>query len=172
MSINEIRPVYILTTGGTIEKTYDEYDGSLINRESNTFKLVSKLRLPYKDVSVETVMQKDSMLMNDSDRLDILKATQEKLKEKAPIIIIHGTDTMDQTAQYLYENLKSLEVPIILTGAMRPLEMNGTDAIQNVIEAIALTDVLGPGVYISFHSRVFRAPNVKKNKKSKTFEAI
>ena len=40
--------VIIITTGGTIEKTYDEFDGSLENR--GTFiknRILSKLRLPY-----------------------------------------------------------------------------------------------------------------------------
>jgi len=38
-------------------------------------------------------------------------------------------------------------VPVVLTGAMRPFEMQRSDALQNLNEAIFATGVLEPGVW-------------------------
>jgi L-asparaginase len=32
--MTQVQKIIVLTTGGTIEKTYDEFDGSLSNRET------------------------------------------------------------------------------------------------------------------------------------------
>ena len=57
----------ILTTGGTIEKTYDERDGSLRNYHSILPKMLSTLRLPDLDIAYEQVVFKDSLEMTASD---------------------------------------------------------------------------------------------------------
>jgi L-asparaginase/Glu-tRNA(Gln) amidotransferase subunit D len=43
------------------------------------------------------------------------------LKENAPIVITHGTVAMVETGLYLERVLPAPQVPIVLTGAMRPL---------------------------------------------------
>lgn len=166
--------VLVMTTGGTIEKSYDEFDGSLANRESQIKeRILHRLRLPYTKISVFSLMAKDSLHMTDYDRTLITKTIESHLSKKKPIVVLHGTDTMAKTAKLVFENLSSqLEVPIVFTGAMKPMGFEDSDANQNVTEALLAAKVLKPGVYISFHNRVFELPNVRKNKEKRTFEAF
>lgn len=168
----EKNQILILTTGGTIEKSYSEYDGSLKNRQSMLKKnLLSKLRLPYLEVHLKEIMSKDSLEMTDADRELIWQTIKENYEElRIPIIILHGTDTMELTARYCFEKQPEPPVPVVFTGAMSPMGFAESDATQNFVEALALSQVIPSGFYISFHSHLFKVPNVKKNKLRRTFE--
>lgn len=167
--------VLVMTTGGTIEKTYDEFDGSLANRESQIkHRILSRLRMPHTEIRVFSLMAKDSLHMTDYDRTLILKTIQTHLSKKKPIVVLHGTDTMAKTATLVYNSLKDspeLQVPIVFTGAMKPMGFEDSDSYQNVTEALLAVKILKPGVYISFHNRVFELPKVRKNKEKRTFES-
>lgn len=168
---NEIMPLTILTTGGTIEKVYDEFEGALTNRETIVKnKILQKLRLPYTDISVKQIMAKDSLYMDDRDRETILEAIKLQEKLHHPIVVLHGTDTMDVTSRYCHKNYKEITVPVVFTGAMKPLGFDDSDAAQNVIEAIFAARILDPGYYVTFHGRLFTVPNLRKNKEKSTFE--
>lgn len=169
--INASQDIILLTTGGTIDKTYDESEGTLENRESAMKeRLQKRLRLPYTNLHIFSLMSKDSLHMTDFDRSMISKAVEVHQAQGLPIIIIHGTDTMAKTAEAISQSLK-VSVPVILTGAMKPMEVAESDALQNVTEALAAAKLVGPGVYISFHNRLFPVPGVRKNKEKRTFEA-
>lgn len=170
---NEIRPLTILTTGGTIEKIYDEQEGLLQNRDTIIKnKILQKLRLPYTDIQVTSIMSKDSLVMDDEDRKIILNNIKTFSEKNLPIVVLHGTDTMDLTAKYCFANLKDIKVPVVFTGAMKPMGFDDSDAAQNVIEAIFAARLMEPGFYITFHGKLFNVPNVRKNKSKGTFEEI
>lgn len=172
MATNEVQKIVILTTGGTIEKTYDETDGTLFNRETVIKnKIHQRLRLPYTHIDIKSLMTKDSLDMNDEDRTIILQAIKRFSEYNYPIVVLHGTDTMQQTAELVAKEFDS-HIPIIFTGAMKPLGFDDSDAIQNVNEALILSKVVKPGVYISFHNRLFDVPGVRKNLLFKTFESF
>jgi L-asparaginase len=167
---NEKRKLTLLTTGGTIEKSYDEEHGVLENRE--TFlrdKIQKKLRLPYTELMVKNLMNKDSLFMDDQDRETILLAIKEHEKNQAPIVIIHGTDTMQVSAKFCFDKHQP-KVPVIFTGAMKPMGFDDSDAIQNVNEALMSAFLVPAGFYISFHGKIFKVPHVQKNKSKLTFE--
>jgi L-asparaginase len=170
---NKVMPLYILTTGGTIEKIYDEFEGSLENRDTIVKKkILQKLRLPYTDIKVEQIMSKDSLYMDDADRDFILNSLKAHEQEKHPIVVLHGTDTMDLTSRYCFEHYPQICVPVIFTGAMKPLGFDDSDAAQNVIEAIFAAKILSPGYYATFHGKLFKVPNFQKNRSRGTFEEI
>lgn len=170
---NEVMPLSILTTGGTIEKIYDEFEGSLQNRETIVRnKILQKLRLPYTDISVKQIMSKDSLFMDDKDREYILGCIKETENSGRPIVILHGTDTLDITSRFCLENYPEIKVAVVFTGAMKPLGFDDSDATQNVIEAIFAARILSPGYYATFHGKLFKVPNLRKNKKLGTFEEI
>jgi L-asparaginase len=61
--------ILVFATGGTIEKTYNEFDGSLENRGTSIKNRIhSKLRLPATQIEVWPLMSKDSLYMTDQDR--------------------------------------------------------------------------------------------------------
>ena len=161
--------VTILTTGGTIEKTYNERDGSLRNYHTILPQMLSTLRLPDLEVSYEQVVFKDSLEMTAADRQRILDATREALREAEAVVILHGTDTLTETGDLLERELAPLAAPVILTGAMRPYEFRDTDALQNVTEALFAARLVPPGVYVALHNRVLRFPGVVKDRDRLTF---
>jgi L-asparaginase len=166
------RKIIVITTGGTIEKTYDELDGTLSNRGSHLRGMLKRLRLPYTHIQHQDLLWKDSLEMTDHDRQMILLAVQNFLPQKRPIIIFHGTDTMEVTAKFLYDNLESVALPIIFTGAMKPFGFEDSDALQNFTESLYAAALADPGVYISMHNMLWQMPGVRKNRELGTFEKL
>jgi len=156
--------IYVLTTGGTIEKVYSEQTGEVRNLDSKIDRYLKLLRLPNTDVRVVPLMNIDSLNMTDADRAAILQQVTELLPEKAPILITHGTDTMVETGLYLQRALPKLEVPIVMTGAMAPLGFEGSDALQNLTESLLAVQILPPGIYIVSHNQVFPISHVRKDR--------
>ncbi|WP_413560906.1 asparaginase domain-containing protein [Bdellovibrio sp. HCB209] len=166
-----VKDVIIITTGGTIEKTYNEFDGSLENRGTSIKnRILSKLRLPYTNISVYPLLSKDSLYMNDEDRALICATIKDQMQRDCPIVLLHGTDTMHISAEYCFKEIGTPKVPVVFTGAMIPMGFDDSDATQNVTEALLSAKLLPPGFYISFHNQVFKVPNVRKNREKGTFE--
>ncbi len=156
--------VAILTTGGTIEKTFDATDGSLRNVRSVLEDILSRMMLPSLRTRHFRVMSKDSLEMTEEDRRVICEATGKALPDHDAVVIVHGTDTLAVTGEHLCRHLADLQKPVVLTGAMRPYEFRDTDAFQNVAEALLACRVLGPGVYCVMHNQVLRFPGVEKDR--------
>jgi L-asparaginase len=146
-----------------MEKTYSERTGGVANLDNKIDRYLSLLRLPECDVNIVPVMNKDSLDMTDADRVLILGMVRAILKENAPIVITHGTDTMVETGKYLQRALPTLAVPIVLTGAMTPLGFEGSDGLQNLTESLLAVQLLRPGVYIVMHGSVYPADRARKD---------
>ena len=169
-----MRHVTLITTGGTIEKTYDERTGVLENRQSIVHRMLKRLRLEDASINVMELMSKDSLLMTAADRSRIVEAVElaagaDLRGEGHGVVILHGTDTLPQTGDLLHQRLPGLSMPVILTGAMRPFEMTRSDALQNLTEAIFAAGVLLPGVWCVAHGRALRFPGVVKDAGRGTF---
>jgi L-asparaginase len=161
--------IYVIATGGTIEKVYSEQTGNVQNLDSKIDRYFRLLRLPDADIQVTHLMNKDSLEMTDQDRARVLELVREKLKDPAPIVITHGTDTMVDTGLVLQKNLADLPVPIVLTGAMTPLGFEASDGLQNLTESLLAARVLPPGVYVVMHNQVFPADRVRKDREAARF---
>ena len=144
--------IYVIATGGTIEKVYSEQTGNVQNLDSKIDRYFRLLRLPDAEIQVTHLMNKDSLEMTDEDRARILELVHEKLRDPAPIVITHGTDTMVDTGLVLQQDLAGLQVPIVLTGAMTPLGFEASDGLQNLTESLLAARVLAPGVYVVMHN--------------------
>jgi L-asparaginase len=176
-----MRRVSLITTGGTIEKTYDEMTGTLENRRSIVGRMLESLRLEETEICIVELLKKDSLLMTDEDRERIVAEVRSQggggdTKTRAGgagaisgIVILHGTDTLTVTGERLLREFPKPAVPIILTGAMRPFEMVRSDALQNLTEAIFAAGILPPGVYCCAHGRVLAFPGVVKDRSRGTF---
>lgn len=171
-----MRKITLITTGGTIEKIYDEQRGELVNRRSIVGRMLSELRLEGTEVDVFELMSKDSQDMTEADRLRILEAVRAASpsgaggdSETAGIVVLHGTDTLATTGEKLVAAIPAPRVPIVLTGAMRPFDMKQSDALQNLTEALFATGILPPGVYCVAHGRALPFPGVRKDRERGTF---
>jgi L-asparaginase len=166
---HERKRVVLISTGGTIEKTYDELSGVLANRVSVLDMMLASLQL--RGVAIERIalMNKDSLEMVDGDHDRIAETVERYAATHDGIVIVHGTDRLAKTGNRIAERIPSPRVPIVLTGAMRPWEMRSTDAPQNLTEALLAVQILPPGVYVAMHNQVLRFPGVEKDPKAGTF---
>ncbi len=164
--------IELITTGGTIEKTYDERAGVLTNRGTIVQRMLRRLRLENTRVHVREVMSKDSLEMTDDDRNRILRAVKGAAELGDGVVILHGTDTLETTGEHLYEQLAQSggpPVPIVLTGAMRPFEMVRSDALQNLTEALLAAKIMPAGIYAAAHNNILEFPGIKKDRELGTF---
>ncbi|MCD6233608.1 MAG: asparaginase [Candidatus Neomarinimicrobiota bacterium] len=161
--------ITIITTGGTIEKTYNEQDGSLKNYSSILTKILDSLRLPDLEIQQRNIIFKDSLDMTDEDRDLVLRLTRMEMKNADAVIILHGTDTLEKTGELFYNEIKEPLCPIIFTGAMRPYEFRDSDAVQNVTESLIAARLVAPGIYVVMHNRILQFPGVYKDRARRTF---
>ena len=159
--------IAVLITGGTFDKEYNELNGELFFKKTHINEMLDMARSRLA-TRVQTLMMKDSLLMNDDDR-DVIARASKIAKEHA-IVITHGTDTMAETARYLATRVKNKT--IVLTGAMVPYKFGSSDGLFNLGSALAYAQVLTAGVYVAMNGQVFAWDNVKKNKKKGVFEAL
>mgnify|MGYP002023249366 FL=1 len=173
-----MKRITLISTGGTIEKTYDERTGTLVNKRSIVDTMLAALRLEEISINSIELLSKDSTEFTHADRKRILEMvrvmTEDAGDEDGGVVILHGTDTMSVTGELLYSTLfegkaNAPGVPIVLTGAMRPYEMKRSDAMQNLTEAIFAAGVLPPGVYVVAHGRALAFPGVVKDIDRGTF---
>ena len=162
------RRIALISTGGTIEKTYDELSGVLANQVSVLDVMLASLELRGVEVQRVALMNKDSLEMTPEDHSLIAETAVSMAKKHAGVVIVHGTDRLAVSGDRICELGKPAS-PIVLTGAMRPYELRSTDALQNLTEAMLAVQILAPGVYVAMHNQVLQFPGVTKDRNAGTF---
>ena len=120
--------IRILITGGTID-CHEIIMGKYIFTKTHIFEMLKQSNIEL-EVTIEELFLKDSSLMTDEDRNIIYEACRKAEEDK--IIILHGTDTMVETAKYLNNVSRNLWKTIILTGSMIPYNKPNSDALFNL----------------------------------------
>ena len=159
------KPILILTTGGTIDKTYFDALSEYQVGDSAIAALLEQARvaLPHR---IEEVCRKDSLELTDADRASI--AEHARAAPESRIVVTHGTDTMTETARVL------AAIPgktMVLTGALAPARFAESDAAFNLGMALAAAQVAPPGVYIAMSGQVFNGLKVRKDRAAGRFVA-
>lgn len=109
---------------------------------------------------------------------DWLALARHVLADEAPVVLLHGTDTMAWTAAALAFLLTGISAdgrptgrraaPVVLTGAQRPifptagLPDPASDGPANIAEALAAAADPAPGVRIAFGGRILSGPRALK----------
>lgn len=163
------KQVVLISTGGTIEKTYDELSGVLTNEVSILDVMLAGLELAGVVMERVSLMNKDSLEMVEADHALIARTAAEYAQTHDGVVIVHGTDRLAVTGDRIAAEQSPPRVPIILTGAMRPYELRTTDAVQNLTEALLAVQLVPPGVYVAMHNQVLKFPGVVKDPVRKTF---
>jgi len=158
----------VVSTGGTIEKTYEAASGSLANRETVLDHMLAQLRTPDLRIDRIRLMNKDSLDMTAEDHHAIARSAHEAADGADGVIVVHGTDRLTESGETTH-SVGVPAAPIIFTGAMRPFELRDTDALQNLTEALLAVRLLDPGVYVVMHNRVLAFPGVVKDRAAGTF---
>lgn len=91
-------------------------------------------------------------------------------KEADGIVVTHGTDTQEETGYFLDLVVPS-QMPVVLTGSMRPATAISADGPKNLYDAITVAidpKTKGRGVLISFNEGIYDARDVMKLSTTKT----
>ncbi|HTE49619.1 MAG TPA: asparaginase domain-containing protein [Kofleriaceae bacterium] len=153
----------LISTGGTIEKTYDARSGELSNRVSVLDMMLDSLELRGVALDRIALMNKDSLDMSEADHELIARVAGEQAARRDGVVIVHGTDRLAVSGERILSTWGAPAAPIVLTGAMRPYELRDSDALQNLTEALLAVQLLAPGVYAVMHNQVLRFPGVVKD---------
>jgi L-asparaginase len=164
-----LRRIALLSTGGTIEKTYDELSGVLKNEVSVLDVMLASLELRGVAIDRVRLMNKDSLDMSDADHTLIAHSVRDRARSHDGVVVVHGTDRLAQSGERCVEIMGTPRVPVVFTGAMRPYELRSTDALQNLTEALLAVQLCAPGVYVAMHNVVLAFPGVVKDRDLGTF---
>lgn len=144
------KPVLVITTGGTFDKTYDVV--------GERFQLSGESQVPFiaeqaylADLEFRHLLKIDSLDMDSEDRAEIAKTVAESPRDR--IVIVHGTSRMIDTGKFLSEQFQTTKT-IVLTGALKPARYDGIEASSNFSAAICAARYRAPGVYIAMHGLV------------------
>lgn len=164
--------ICIISTGGTIEKTYDELEGVLHNRVAVLDVMLASLTLAHLEIVRVPLMNKDSLDMSEADHTLIARTAGAMAEAHDGVIVVHGTDRLTVTGDRMVALLGTPRVPIVLTGAMRPFELRRSDAMQNLTSALMAVQLLEAGVWVVMHSVALRFPGVVKDVTKGTFVQV
>lgn len=157
----------IINTGGTFNKRYDPIQGELFVPKDNKA-IETILASLVIDICSEGVIYKDSLEMDADDRA--LLGEKIAASEEEALVIVHGTDTMDLSAEYI-ASLK-LNKTVVFTGAMVPFHIDPIEATANLAMAIGYARNASAGVYIVMQGVMGSFKQVKKNKSIGKFENV
>ncbi len=157
---------YVFSTGGTIDKVYFDAASEFEVGEPVVGEILQAHQVGFQ-FTLECLMRKDSLDMDDADRALIRKRVLAC--EAQHILITHGTDGMVATAKAL------ADIPdkhIVLTGALQPAAFRGSDAEFNIGCALGALQCCPSGVYIAMNGRIFPHDKVTKNRPGHRFEVV
>ena len=157
--------ILIINTGGTFNKIYNPLNGTLfVDSSSKALEDIASKWLC--EFEIINIIGKDSLDITTHDRMELLATISHTHHEH--VIIIHGTDTMHITAEYLADG--ELEKSIVLTGAMLPYSIDPVEATANLCSAYGYLNALKQeGVYIAMNGVMGEYTKIKKDRKKGKF---
>ena len=158
--------IKVYTTGGTIDKVYFDKKSKYEVGEPTVEQILRDAQVNF-DYEYESLFKKDSLDMTDDDRKLLFDKISADSHEY--IIVIHGTDTMIETAQKLRGIPHKV---IVLTGAIEPARSKVSDAPFNIGSAVTAVQLLPAGVYLAFNGRIYHPSKIRKNLELNKFEEI
>jgi L-asparaginase len=152
----------VVSTGGTIA----------MRPEPGTGKLVPATTL---DELLETLDWPDAPPFELDDFVRVpsfdmhgplaLSLARRVLGHQAPVVVTHGTDTMEETVYLIDRVLGDDAPPVVLTGAQRAADDADRDGPRNLRDAIRVADAAaarGRGAMIVFAGEIHAAREVRK----------
>ena len=153
--------ILVLGTGGTIASTPTEngLSATLTGEDILGYCNISKEEA---DITVENLFSIDSTLMQPEDWTIIAEAIAERAEYYDGMVITHGTDTLAYTASMLSYMLGPADMPVIITGSMKSVVEENTDAIVNMKDSITAASSGICGVYAVFNRKLIKGSRVSK----------
>jgi L-asparaginase len=158
--------IQIITTGGTIDKTYFDRLSEYQVGEPQIAEVLGQVHVAFR-WEIESILRKDSLELTEDDRRLIRKRVEAT--PHARVLVTHGTDTMCQTGRAL---LGIAGKTVVLTGSLYPAMFKASDAVFNIGFALACVQTLPAGVYLAMNGRIFDPTRTRKNREANLFEEV
>lgn len=158
------KKILLIHSGGTIGMTRDSQSGVLRPDMfyASLLKVIPEIST-IADMEVEIPFVLDSAELNFQHWQQLAAIIKKRSADIDGVVITHGTDTLAYTASALSYMLPDIPIPVILTGAQRPLEELRSDARNNLINAVELATAEIPEVAIFFDYKLMRGNRTSKN---------
>jgi L-asparaginase len=154
--------IVVVSTGGTIAMHTDPVTGKLAPA-ATLDELLESLAWPdAPPLELDDFVRVPSFDMHGSLALSLARRV---LEHRAPVVVTHGTDTMEETVFLIDRLLPDEAPPVVLTGAQRPADDTDRDGPRNLRDAIrvaASPEAGGRGAMIVFGGEIHAARDVRK----------
>lgn len=132
-----MKRILLIHTGGTISMSTDQGTGAVKPSAEHPLHEYNHLFEENLEIVEEDIFQLPSPHVTLKEMLLIQKRINKAIEEGIfdGAVLTHGTDTLEETAYFL-DLTTDAPFPIVLTGAMRPVDEIGSDGIRNVQNAI------------------------------------
>ncbi|MCB0881738.1 MAG: asparaginase [Thermoleophilia bacterium] len=157
-----VRPVRILTTGGTIAMGGAEGVAPELDADGLVDGVAGLSR--FSGLEAITLMNKPSAHLTLDDQLTVCRTARDLARQGFGVVVTHGTDTLEETAM-LCDVLHDADAPIVFTGAIRPASAAGADGPANLLDAVSVAasgDGAGLGSLVVFGGEIHHARCVRK----------
>ncbi len=170
--IAQLRPrIALVFTGGTIESVgrdrldqawYIENNQRLTNQQvidrvPELSNIAEVVEVPFRKLP--------SHALQAADWLELRTLLESLLDDGvAGAVVVHGTNTLEETAHFLHLTLKSSR-PVVLVGAMRPASSISPDGDLNLLNAVAVAaspQAAGLGVLVVMNNTIVSARDATK----------
>ncbi len=156
-----LRPVTILSTGGTIAMAGARATPALdVDALLATIPALADVA----GLQARGLLALPGAHLSAADALAIARAALAETQAGRGVVITHGTDTLEETA-VLCDVLHGGFEPIVLTGAIRPSSAAGADGPANLLDAVAVAGAPacgGLGAVVVFGGELHAARAVRK----------
>lgn len=162
--------IIVLATGGTIASVPDGrsaigYNAGGVTGEALVASVPGLDKLA--TVKAEQISNIGSQDMNDKVWLTLAKRIKKVIEQNEAdgVVITHGTDTMEETAFFLQNVLRTDKIPVVLVGSMRSAGAVSADGPSNLYEAVEVASnarAKGRGVMVVLNDTIQGARWVTK----------
>ena len=169
--MKKVSKVLVILTGGTITMVRDRESGALLPADMETFKaFVPELFTSDIHIDMEAFTPLlDSSDVNPENWARMAHVVYDHYAEYDGFVILHGTDTMSDSASALSFMLENLNKPIVFTGSQLPIGTLRSDAKENLLTAIEIAaakdedgNPIVPEVTLFFEDKLFRGNRTTK----------
>ena len=143
----------------------DQKTGKVAPTETNPIGVGGNIFSYIADLYVEDLYHLASPQITEREMLGIKNRIEEAVQEGYDgVVVTHGTDTLEETAYYLELTL-DVNIPIVITGAMRSSNEIGADGLANLRSSLVVVtdeESSDKGVLVVMNDEVHTATYVTK----------
>ncbi|WP_455937373.1 asparaginase [Gemella morbillorum] len=133
-----MKKILILNTGGTISMSEDHTTGKVSPTENNPIGIGGDIFSHMADIYMENLYNLPSPHITEFEMFELKQRIMQAIEEGYEgVVVTHGTDTLEETAYYLELTL-DVNIPIVITGAMRSSNEIGADGLANLRSSLVV----------------------------------